>query len=62
MLFRASNTMPLGNAPSPMTATALRLVLAEQVVAAPQARRSWQTLLPAWPVMNRSYSLSCGLG
>lgn len=28
----------------------------------PSGLRVTDRLLPAWPVMNRSYSLSCGLG
>ena len=61
MLLNASNTTPDTKAPSPMTATALRSVSPSKSSAALRPD-TVETLEPAWPVMNRSYSLSCGLG
>lgn len=61
MLLSASNTIPLGNAPSPMTATACRSFRPSR--SSPALRPlTVLTLHPAWPVMNRSYSLSPGWG
>ena len=61
MLLSASNTMPDGNAPSPITATAwlsLRPIRSSPAF----SPETVETLQPAWPVMNRSYSLSPGCG
>ena len=60
-LFNASNTMPEGNAPSPITATEWRSTspLSSSPLCSPKAV---ETLQPACPVMNKSYSLSAGLG
>ena len=61
MLLNASNTIPLGSAPSPITATACRSVRPSRSSAA-LSPLIVLTLHPAWPVMNRSNGLSWGFG
>ena len=60
-LFRASKTIPEGNAPSPITATECRS--GWPVSSSPARRpRAVEGAQPAWPVMNRSKGLSEGFG
>ena len=60
MWLTASMDIPLGNEPSPTTATTCHdSPLRSRAAAMPTAEES---AVPAWPVWNQSCGLSCGLG
>jgi len=63
MLLNASKTMPLGRAPSPMTATGMADPIApSKIVGGLQARNRGGRCTRRGPVMNRSNGLSFGFG